>query len=332
MAQLWRYPVKSMGGHQVDAAALVSRGVRDDRLWAVRDVAADVTATARRLPGLLGCTARYDGEPAADVGPGHPWPVVITLPDGDEVHSGDADVHARLSEVAGRAVRLTSLPARADRRAHRAGPLTPSVVARDLGLGGGDRLPGRRPVPLGSLLTLARYSTPPGAFHDVHPVHVLSTRTLATLAGHDPAAGVDVRRFRPTVVLEVDDAALAALLPAADAGLPEHAWSGAQLHLGEVRLDVVTPTVRCVVPSRAQPGLQRDVAVTRAVARRADRFTGAYAEVGTAGTLAVGDAVTLRPARPQGPVARGWDRAVGVALREGLRLGVAVETRLRRGA
>ena len=329
VAELWRYPVKSTGGGRVDHVDVVGRGVRDDRLWAVRDVAADVTATARRLPALLGCTARYDGEPDAAVGPGAPWPVVLTLPDGSEVRSGDRAVDDRLAEVAGRPVRLTPLPGRGDRRAHRAGTLTPSVVARDLGIGRDDRLPGRRPMPLGSLLTLARYSTPPGAFHDVRPVHVLSTRTLATLAGAAPAAAVDVRRFRPTVVLELDDDALAALLPDADPGLPEHAWTGAALHLGGVRLDVVSPTVRCVVPSRPQPGLDRDVAVTRAVARRADRFCGAYADVAAAGRVAVGDEVRLRPASPPGALRRGVDRAVGLALQQGLRLGTAVEHRLR---
>ena len=318
-----------MGGRRVESAEVVPRGVRDDRLWAVRDIGADVTATARRLPGLLGCTARYDGEPDEGVGPGTPWPVVITMPDGTEVHSGENAVHDRLSAVVGRAVRLTPLPAAGDRRAHRAGTLTPSVVARDLGIGRDDRLPGRRPMPLGSLLTLARYSTPPGAFHDVHPVHVLSTRTLSTLAEADPAAAVDVRRFRPTVVLELDDDALTDLVADADAGLPEHGWSGAQLQLGGARLAVVTPTVRCVVPSRAQPGLERDVAVTRAVARRADRFTGAYADVDQPGRVAVGDEVLLSPARPPGPLARGLDRAVGVALQQGLRLGAALEHRLR---
>ncbi|GAB2923156.1 MOSC domain-containing protein [Rhodococcus aerolatus] len=328
VAQLWRYPVKSLGGQQVDRSVLVGRGVRDDRLWAVRDLTTDVTATARRLPRLLGCTARYDGEPDGAVGPGRAWPVVITTPDGEEVHSDDRGVHDALSEVAGRAVRLTPLPARGDRRAHRAGWQSPASVQRDLGLDGADRLPRRPALPLRAVAGLAVHSTPPGAFHDVFAVHLISTTTLDTLAEADPAAGVDVRRFRPTVVLELDDEVLAGLVPDADPGLPEHAWSGADLLLGGARLRVVTPTVRCVVPSRAQPGLDRDVAVTRAVARRGDRFAGAYAEVRGSGDVAVGDAVGLVPAGPPGRVRRARDRAVGTALREGLRLGAAVQQRL----
>ena len=38
VSQLWRYPVKSMGGTAVDEVHIDRRGVHADRLWAVRDV------------------------------------------------------------------------------------------------------------------------------------------------------------------------------------------------------------------------------------------------------------------------------------------------------
>jgi uncharacterized protein len=38
IAELWRYPVKSMRGEQVEALTIDSRGVKGDRLFAVTDV------------------------------------------------------------------------------------------------------------------------------------------------------------------------------------------------------------------------------------------------------------------------------------------------------
>lgn len=50
VAQLWRYPVKSLGGEQIEHCDIGPRGILGDRLWAVRDLEHDITATARRLP------------------------------------------------------------------------------------------------------------------------------------------------------------------------------------------------------------------------------------------------------------------------------------------
>ena len=64
-----------MGGGRVDQVRVDARGVHADRLWAVRDLDKDITATARRIPALLGCSARYAEEPGPDAGPGNapPW-------------------------------------------------------------------------------------------------------------------------------------------------------------------------------------------------------------------------------------------------------------------
>ena len=67
--------------------------------------------------------------------------------------------------------------------------------------------------------------------------------------------------------------------------------------LGAAVLEVTMPTIRCVVPSRAQPGLEVDRRITRAVAQRAHRCLGSYCWVDTGGVVAVGDEVALRPHR-----------------------------------
>ncbi|MGH1504918.1 MAG: MOSC domain-containing protein [Acidimicrobiales bacterium] len=92
VAQLWRFPVKSMGGERLDTVVLTSLGIEGDRIAGIEDLASGTILTARRTPELLFATARYvDGE------------VAITLPDGTE---GPDD--AALSSWLGRDVALRS--------------------------------------------------------------------------------------------------------------------------------------------------------------------------------------------------------------------------------
>ena len=69
---------------------------------------------------------------------------------------------------------------------------------------------------MSDLVTFARYSTPPGMFVDLAPVHVLSQTSLATI-GAEIGTDLDVRRFRPNVLLALDDP---------DDDLPESHWTG----------------------------------------------------------------------------------------------------------
>jgi uncharacterized protein len=64
--ELWRYPVKSMGGEQLETAELLPDGIRGDRL--VQVVSRGQIVTARIRPQLLGFHARLgaDGAPIVD--------------------------------------------------------------------------------------------------------------------------------------------------------------------------------------------------------------------------------------------------------------------------
>ena len=81
-----------------------------------------------------------------------------------------------------------------------------------------------------------------------------------------------------------------------DDDLPESRWTGGKLALGEALLDLTLPTIRCVVPSRAQPGLDVDRGITRALSARTERCLGSYCWVVEAGDVRVGDEVGVRPA------------------------------------
>lgn len=315
VVELWRFPVKSMGGTRVDALRIDRRGVHADRLWAVRDVEKGVTASARRIPVLLQCSARYATEPAGDAGPGNVPAVVITMPDGREFDGADPAADAALSDLVGREVRLVALPAPKDTSAHRMslqtslGNYSADQVRSDFGLGDTDDLPDTSVFSPRQMVTLARYSTPPGTFVDLSPVHVLTTASLRSLSadGHP----YDVRRFRPNVLVDIDID-----IDEAD-GFPESAWVGGQVRLGTVVLSVTNPTIRCVVPTRPQPGIERDTSLTRRLAERTDRFLGIYADVATPGTVRVGDEVSARPPATPGAVQRAA-AAAGKAATRGL--------------
>src|SRR5262245_53393981 len=71
LKEIWRYPVKSMAGQHLDAAALSSTGSPGDRIVQVRTPNERVV-TSRSRPRLLGhhATLGENGEPLVD---GRPW-------------------------------------------------------------------------------------------------------------------------------------------------------------------------------------------------------------------------------------------------------------------
>jgi uncharacterized protein YcbX len=90
VAELWRYPVKSMLGEPCEKVEFDSRGVLGDRLWAVRDGDGKLgsgknTRRFRRIDGLFGFRARYDGAVP-----------VVTFPGGRQVRGDDPQIDEQL--------------------------------------------------------------------------------------------------------------------------------------------------------------------------------------------------------------------------------------------
>jgi len=182
--ELWRYPVKSMGGEALAACEVGTLGIAGDRGWAIRDEQVGEIRGAKKLPGLLRCGARYRSEPSAQTIPA----VDITLPDGTRTASDDPEVAARLSRLLGRSVTLW--PRRpADDRDHyrRAAPDNPDLE-QEL-----RQIFGREPdEPLPDLTNIPpevfEYAAPPGTYFDVYPFHLVTTATLDALAREHPVA------------------------------------------------------------------------------------------------------------------------------------------------
>ncbi len=82
LAEIWRYPVKSMGGEPLEEAELGEEGVPGDRIVHVRDARGRVV-TSRSRPRLLlhRATLGADGETRVD---GRPWDEATVARDVEE--------------------------------------------------------------------------------------------------------------------------------------------------------------------------------------------------------------------------------------------------------
>jgi uncharacterized protein YcbX len=277
VGELWRYPAKSMQGERLDSAAVGRLGLAGDRAWAVRDEERGGIRGAKKIGGLMRLAARYDREPRLDE---TPPPITITLPDGATTSSGDADVHERLSTALGHPVTLWPLlpPDAVDH--YRRGAADHDDLDTEL-----RAIFGRTPdEPLPDLswmpAELFEFESIPGTYFDAHPILVVTRQSLEHLAAIAPGSTVDVRRFRPNLLLDAPDA---------EARWPEREWLGRTLHVGDVTLDVVAPCPRCVMVTRPFAGLREDPGVLRAVVRGADQIIGVYATVRDGGTVRAGD-------------------------------------------
>lgn len=310
---IWRYPVKSMAGERVPFADVTVLGVHADRTWAVRDVEHNTTTGAKKLPGLLWCTARYAQTPPADAGPGRAPEVIIGLPDGREFSSSDPGVHRALSDYVDCDVELRALPPISDRRQYRTPLATKTDLRTVFGLQAGEPLPDLSMFPVRKLAEITRYATPIGSYVDAYPVHILTTQSLAAIAALAPDSDFDARRFRPTLLIDSPS----------ESEHPEWDWCGGVLHGPHADLQPLIPTIRCVMPSHEQPQLKRDAEITRTIAAHSRRCLGAYGDVVKPGRIAEGDLLTLEPpARPADEsgavkVKRALMRVVAAALPNG---------------
>ena len=233
VTEIWRFPVKSMGGETLLDAEVSDLGIVGDRGWSIFDVETGNTLTARRSPDLLFGSARVmDGE------------VVVALPDGTEVGEGD---DAKISAWLGRDVELRA--------------------ARDHNVDVG----GTYEVPLDveNDADWVSWQGPGGAFHD-------STRSRVSLVSEATLRNWNRRRFRTNIITD---------------GSGEDGFVGDSISVGDVRLDVVKQIGRCVMVTRPQPGLGRDLEVLTAINAERATFLAVGCLVAAPGAVAVGDEI-----------------------------------------
>lgn len=242
VVEIWRYPVKSLGGERLERADIGPLGVEGDRRWGIRDLATGNVLTARRQPEMLFARASLLA-----------GRLRIELPDG-RVTVDDDD----LSHWLGRPVAL--VPA---------------------GAGGTYEAP----LDADAEADWVSWEGPPDAWHD-------SGRSRVSMLSSATLGSEDVRRFRPNVLLDGDG---------------EDGLVGRTIRLGGAVLEVRKQISRCVMVTRPQPGLERDLAVLRRINRERDGNLAIGATVARPGTVSVGDTLEECPtvaepkAGPSGP-------------------------------
>ena len=287
VAELWRFPVKSMKGEQLQEVTVTDRGVLGDRAYALIDTATGKVASAKSVklfPDLLACQAAFVQPPRAE----RELPSVrIDLPNGSSVSSDSSDVDRALSAYFRRDVRL----ARVAPDDFTIDQYHPDIEGADPG-GSRDTVVAQK---LGSALFAAlgmESPVPVGAFFDVFPLSLMTTSALVRLSEFRPQSRFEQRRFRMNVIVKTERP-----------GFVENDWVGHKLGLGDgARISVALLDPRCVMTTLAQEDLPQDSDVLRTLVQH-NRMqvgdlgefpcAGVYAVVAVPGTVRMGDHVTL---------------------------------------
>jgi len=257
---LWRYPVKSMRGESLSAAAVTPYGLVGDREWALRETAYGGLVSARTWPAMLQLRASWTGDPLIDA----LARVRIELPGGTTVSiEGDAPddpaASCTLSDFLRREVHLERV---------RREPITPAE---------------REAVMRGDALPPAR------DFFDEDVIHLIATGTLAhlrALAGG--SSDFDPRRFRANIIIDTGDHA---------PGFIEDGWLDGVIQIGAgdaaTRIVGMRPALRCAITTHPQEDLPHDPAILRTAWQFHQAYAGIFAAVGAEGVIRMGDPVYL---------------------------------------
>jgi len=257
--------VKSMMGEELNACYMTDKGVYGDRAYALVDKTTGKLVNAKnplKWPRMFEYRASYFVPPELE----QPLPQVrITFPDGTHGLSDEGHLNQRLSDSFGKPLQIIKASQTDDQDIQFEGYIPDIDV-------------------LTNKNTVFTRTAPAGTFFDIAMVHIMTTATLNRLRRLIPESRLEVRRFRPNLVIDV---------PGAE-GFAENDWVGRELRLGEeVRLRIIQPTQRCVMTTLAQGDLPKDLEVLKAAVQHNQGCVGVYATVIRPGTLQRGDKLSF---------------------------------------
>ena len=274
---LWRYPIKSMMGEELNATDVTTRGLLGDRAYALVDQLTTKVASAKnpsKWPHLFDFRAAFVVPPHADM----PLPGVrITLPDGTVLTNEQSEINQLLSQALQREVILDAAERGQEEVVASTSPNPWTANAEEYwpdmeGLDFRD--------------TVTDFALPDGTFFDCATVHLLTTATLEQLRELYPAGRFEVRRFRPNIVAQTTSGVK---------DFVEDAWIGHMLAIGdEVRLGITGPCPRCVMTTLSQGDLPSDPGILQTAAKHNKVNVGVYATVLQGGTIRRGDPIRVQ--------------------------------------
>jgi hypothetical protein len=264
VVSLWRYPIKSMMGEELNASPVTERGLLGDRAMALVDTETGRVVSAKnpkKWASMFDFRAAFVAPPDVD----DRLPSVrVTLPDGRIVVSDDPRFADVVSTAIGRPVTLAAVA-----------PSQPSLE---------EYWPDM--AELAHQETVTDENLPADTFFDLATIHLLTTATLDRLRELYPAGRFEARRFRPNIIVQAEDDVV---------GFIEDKWIGHEIQIGdEVALSITDHCPRCVMTTLPQGDLPKDSDILRTAARHNGVNVGVYAEVRSPGIVHRGDVVSVR--------------------------------------
>ncbi|MCH7805594.1 MAG: MOSC domain-containing protein [Proteobacteria bacterium] len=260
LVRVFRYPVKSMVGEELEQAQVTKRGILGDRAYALVDQESGKVVSAknpRKWSNLFGITAAFAQPPHQNEAIPN---VRITLPSGEQLDSVE-EVNDRLSNLFDRQVRLLS-----------AAPQKPALEEYWPDIEGLDHRD-----------AVTDEGMPAETFFDCGTLLLMTTATLDRLQELYDEGTFDVRRFRPNLLVDSNSS-----------GFPENEWIGRRVAIGdEVIIEITGPCPRCVMTTIAQPDLPKDPLILRTAVQHNDGNAGVYASVLQGGQIRQDDPVGL---------------------------------------
>jgi uncharacterized protein YcbX len=268
VAELWRYPVKSMLGEQCESVAITAAGVLGDRAWALREIDTGRIVSAKKYPQLLEFRAVYEAEPAAGVA----GCVRIDPPEGGSVYADHPDASRRLSSILGLPLRLERHPRPSEKTTIDRANVFGDVPVSDI-------KPEWTPDTMPDHFQLMSSS-----FKEIGALFLVTSGSIEHLRKlQGGTARIDRRRFRPNIYVESESAG----------EFVEDGWLGSDLCVGEqVQLTELSPTLWCVTSTLAQEELPRDLSILRTAAQHHKGCLGVYASVASDGRVDVGSRIS----------------------------------------
>ena len=273
IVSLWRYPVKSMMGEEINSSYVTERGLVGDRTYAIVDKQTGKAASAknpRKWGKLFDFRSMLIDSPSDDIN--NIPPIRITFPDGSNIFSDrkedEYDMDSRLSQVFGREVKLMKASNFEEPSYEEYWPDIDGLARRG---------------------TVTDEAMPSKTFFDIAVIHILTTSSINRLRELYPEGRFEVRRFRPNIVVESTSEE-----KNKKNDFIENSWVGKKMTIGkDIVLNITAPCTRSVMITLPQGDLPRDLGILSTVAKYNQVYVGVYASVERGGIIHRGDTVQI---------------------------------------